>query len=330
MAKSKKKKSGGNGKLMAIGVVVSLVVFLASPVSHGFFKNVWKKTIGVFLIESEKPIHVEAKQDENWEKVSKDIENLGEWMQGAKIADITVIRPESFEIERIGENPSRKPVLEFKITRIEGKQRLTKADLGRRIVLRCEPNTVQARFESISEEKGDTWKVTVSGVAGKGKVGLSIDNLPPTFYDVNLRKVWAVPVNATVGGKVIIGNKSLEVGKCIMGSGEYCGYRVLSVSPNCVWFEAFFDDTPPAPTLPENIWPDFARVDFTPPVPPTGRLVYRKGRYFWPNETIRLPYSGSLINIDRIIQPNAVHFRFLTADQKPHRDLVCVVVRPML
>ena len=332
MAKSKKKKSGGNGVLMAVGLGVSFVILLMSPVSHDFFRNIWKKTVAGLFVGIEKSTPVESQHAANWDKVSQDLEGLGEWMQGAATANIEVIRPESFEIERLGENPSRKPTVEFTITRIQGKQRLTKADLGRRILLRREPENVQARLESITEEKDDVWKVTVSGVAGKGKVGLSIDGLPATFFDVNLRKVWAVPVNGTIGGKVIVGRegRSLVVGDCIMGSGEYCGYRVLSVSPNCVWFEAFYEDTPPAKTLPENSWPDFARVDFNPPVPPTGRLVYRKGRYFWPNETIRLPYSGYMINLDRLIQPNAVHFRFLTADQKFLTDLVCVVVRPML
>ena len=317
------KKGSQKNKVMLGAVIASFVILFISGVPQQYLRKIWKPRSAPTEAAS-------AAQGDQLAQLTNDIQLFGDYIKGVKGVEISVIRPEKFEIRCVGDNPSSKSTLEFSVIRIEGEERLTEADFGRRLELQCSPATVTARFEKIRQKSPGEWSVVVGGVSGKGKVGLSIDHAPPTYFDVALTKIWAVPVRACTDDLVFVGNEAqgLAVGGKILGSSEYCGYRVLGIDPSCVWFEAFYGDAPPGDALPTDIWPTFAYVDFQPPVPESGRLVFRKGRYFWPGEAIRLPSGEYLIQISRLIRPNAVHFRLLGRNFLPIRDLVCVIVRP--
>ncbi len=320
------KKTSNKNKSLFGAVLASLVLLFLSGVPQEQFRS-WKKSLGIGVAEV-----APAAAGDDLAKLAADIQRFGDWIKGVEGADILVVRPGMFEIHCGSPNPAYQSTLEFRISRIEGDERLTEADLGRRIALHCNPASVTARLKSIQESGPGVWRIQVDGVSGKGNVGVSIDGGLPTFFDVYLNKIWAVPIRAVTEDLVFVGreSKGLRVGELILSSGEYCGYRVMSINPNCVWFEVFYGQAPEGAMLPTDVWPNFGRVDFRPPVPSTGRLVFRKGRYFWPGEAIRLPSGEYLLHVHELIRPNVAHFRLLGKDYQPIRDLICVVVRPTL
>ena len=68
-----------------------------------------------------------------------------------------------------------------------------------------------------------------------------------------------------------------------------------------------------------------------PPVPPPGRLVFGRNRYFWRQDAIKLPNSGWYLMIDDFLDGRAVVFRMLDSGLRPIRggdsEIVCVIVR---
>ena len=121
--------------------------------------------------------------------------------------------------------------------------------------------------------------------------------------------------------------KGLPEGTVISPSDDKCGYRILSISDHCVWFEAFYGNEPTGQALPQSIWPDFSRVDTMAPTPPPGRLIFGKNRCFWPGDAIKLPNSGSYLMVDDFLAGRAVVFRLLDSAMRPVRELLCVIVR---
>jgi hypothetical protein len=120
-------------------------------------------------------------------------------------------------------------------------------------------------------------------------------------------------------------DRGLAEGEVISPSVGKCGYRVLSISDNCVWFEAFYDDEPPKDKLPHVTWPDFSRIDTISPTPPPGCLMLGK-RKFWLGDAIKLP-SGCYLMVDDFLDGKAAVFRLLDSGMRPVRDLLCVIVR---
>ena len=154
-------------------------------------------------------------------------------------------------------------------------------------------------------------------------------------HDVKARRHWLVPVASCRTAKsgrcdsraFISGmDRGLVEGEVISPSVGKCGYRILSISDNCVWFEAFYDDEPPEDKLPRGPWPDFSRIDTIPPVPPPGRLMLGK-RHFWPGDAIKLPNSGWYLMVDDFLEGRGVVFRLLDSSVRPVRELLCVIVR---
>ena len=167
-------------------------------------------------------------------------------------------------------------------------------------------------------------------------MGLSYDGLPPVYYDVKLRRLWLVPVascRSAMKGRYDSAvffpgrEKGLPEGTVISPSDDKCGYRILSISDHCVWFEAFYGNEPTGQALPQSIWPDFSRVDTMAPTPPPGRLIFGKNRCFWPGDAIKLPNSGSYLMVDDFLAGRAVVFRLLDSAMRPVRELLCVIVR---
>ena len=149
------------------------------------------------------------------------------------------------------------------------------------------------------------------------------------------KRPWLVPVascRAAMKGRYdsrvfITGmEQGLTEGELISPSLGKCGYRVLSISDRCVWFEAFYGDKPPEDKLPHVAWPDFSRIDTLPPAPPPGRLMLGK-RAFWPGDAIKLPNSGSHLMVNDLLEGRGAVFHLLDSSFRPIGKLLCVIVR---
>ena len=275
----------------------------------------------------------------NWDKQVKDLEAFSEWAEGLAEAKISIVRPEQFQVVRADPNPATASHFSWKLQLLSDSLDVNATQVRNKLALICEPeDMVSGRIASVKPlaggEKG--FLVTVDGVRGTGKVGLSYEGLPPVYYDVKLRSMWLVPVascRSTMKGRYesavfFPGMESgLAEGTVISPGEDKCGYRILSISDRCVWFEAFYGNEPPEDTLPHSIWPDFSRVDTLSPTPPPGRLIFGKSRCFWPGDAIKLPNSGSYLMVDDFLAGRAVVFRLLDGAMRPMRELLCVIVR---
>lgn len=275
----------------------------------------------------------------DWEKQLNDLKAFSDWADGLAEAKISIVRPEVFQIVRANDNPATASRFSWKLQLISDTLNVNATQVRNKLALICDPvDSVSGKIVSVTDlsgaEKG--FLVTVDNVRGEGKMGLSYEGLPPVYYDVKLRRLWLVPVascRSAMKGRYESAvffpgmEKGMPEGAIISPSSDKCGYRVLSVSDHCVWFEAFYGNEPPEDSLPHSIWPDFSRVDTMPPTPPPGRLIFGKSRCFWPGDAIKLPNSGSYLMVDDFLAGRAVVFRLLDASMRPVRELLCVIVR---
>ena len=258
-------------------------------------------------------------------------------IEAAKEADTKV--PEKFQIASVDSNPAMKSQLSWKLLPPENPLNVNSTQIRDRLELICDPaDKVSGAIASVKPlisggEKG--FLVEVEDVVGEGRLGLSYDGCLPVYYDVKVRRLWLVPVascRAAVKGRYdsrvfITGvEQGLTEGEVISPSAGKCGYRVLSISDRCVWFEAFYGDEPPNDKLQHGVWPDFSRIDTLPPTPPPGSLMFGK-RKFWPGDAIMLRNSGAYLMVDDFLEGKAVVFRLLDTGMRPVRDLQCVIVR---
>jgi hypothetical protein len=240
---------------------------------------------------------------------------------------------------RADPNPATASRFSWKLQLISDTLEVNAAQVRKKLSLLCEPaDKVSGEIVSVKAlsggEKG--FLVTVDNVRGEGKMGLSYDGLPPVYYDVKLRRLWLVPVascRSAMKGRYESAvffpgmEKGLPEGSVISPSDDKCGYRILSISDHCVWFEAFYGNEPGGDTLPHSIWPDFSRVDTMAPTPPPGRLIFGKNRCFWPGDAIKLPNSGSYLMVDDFLAGRGAVFRLLDSAMRPVKELLCVIVR---
>ena len=280
---------------------------------------------------------VSAKVD--WEQQLKDLKDFSDWADGLAEAKISIVRPEVFQVERADPDPATASRFSWKLKLISDKLETNATQIRKKLELICEPeDKVFGKITTVKSlgggEKG--FLVTVDNVRGEGKMGLSYDGLPPVYYNVKLRKMWLVPVASCrsamrdrYDSAVFFPGmkKGLPEGTVISPSSDKCGYRILSISDYCVWFEAFYGNEPTEDALPHSIWPDFSRVDTVAPTPPPGRLIFGRNRCFWPGDAIKLPTSGSYLMVDDLLAGKAVVFRLLDSEMRPVRDLLCVIVR---
>ena len=180
-------------------------------------------------------------------------------------------------------------------------------------LIREPEDDVTGRIASV-KPLSDGFLVTADDISGEGRIGLSYNGAQPIFYDVNVCPIWLVPVascRSAVPGKydaaVFIPGmeKGLAEGAVISPSKGKCGYRVISISDRCVWFEALYGDEPPKDKLPHVTWPDFSRIDTISPTPPPGCLMLGK-RKFWPGDAIMLRNSGAYLMVDDFLEGKAV------------------------
>ncbi len=331
----------GTFVLMVLALIVVLLPFTVEQVGEatGLFSFPVIKTLkGVFSFKSSGAVKkTVAKVD--WDRQLKDIEDFSKWADNLSEVKISIVRPEVFQIMRSDPNPATSASFSWKLLLLSNKLEINAAQVKSKLTLICEPeDKVKGEIVSVKplggREKG--FLVTVGNVRGSGKMGLSYSGSAPVFYDVKLRRLWLVPVagcRSAMKGRYESAvffpgvEKGFSEGNVIKPSADKCGYRILSISDHCVWFEAFYDDEPPEANLPYGIWPDFSRVDTMAPTPPPGRLIFGRNRCFWPGDAIKLPNSGSYLMVDDLLGGKAAVFRLLDSSMHPVRELQCVIVR---
>ena len=331
----------GTFVLVAFVLVVALVPFAAEQIGEttGFFDfpaTKWVK--GLFASKSAVTGTKEpAKVD--WERQLSDLEAFSAWADGLAEARISIVRPEAFQVVRADPNPATAARFSWKLQLLSDTLDVNATQVRKKLALMCEPEggisgTIASVKARTGGEKG--FLVTVDNVRGEGKVGLSYEGLPPVYYDVKLRRLWLVPVascRSAMKGRYESAvffpgmEKGLPEGSVISPSNDKCGYRVLSISDHCVWFEAFYGSEPQDDTLPHSIWPDFSRVDTLAPTPPPGRLIFGRNRCFWPGDAIKLPNSGTYLMVDDFLAGRGAVFRLLDSAMRPVKELLCVIVR---
>lgn len=328
--------------LVVFLVVIVLLPFAIEQIGEStdlykFPATKWVK--GLFVSETS----VAGPKDSDkvdWDKQLKDLKDFSDWADGLAEVKISIIRPEVFQIVRAGKTPATTQRIAWELQLLSDELKVTSAEVRGKIKIFCEPAErvfCDERFLSIKPLSGGKkgYRVEIA-VKGTGQVGLSYEGLPPVYYDVKLRSLWIVPVascRSAMKGRYEAAvffpgmEKGMPEGAVISPGVEKCGYRILSVSDHCVWFEKFDNDKAPPDTLPHSIWPDFSRIETTPPIPAPGRLVFGRGRCFWPGDAIRLPSSNYYLMLDDLMEGRAVVFRLLDAGMNPLRTLLCVIVR---
>lgn len=330
----------GTFVLIVLVLVVTLLPFAIEQVGEvldfNFPATKWVK--GIFAKKTTESVRT-ASSKVNWESQLADLKAFSEWADGLSEAKISIVRPEVFQIVRADPNPATAAHFSWKLQLLSENLEASASQIRSKLTLICDPeDKVSGRIASVKAlsggEKG--FLVTIDSVRGEGKMGLSYEGLPPVYYDVKLRRIWLVPVascRSAMKGRYDAAvffpgmEKGLPDGAVISPGDDKCGYRILSISDHCVWFEAFYGNEPPEDNeLMHNIWPDFSRIDTLAPTPPPGRLIFGKNRCFWPGDAIKMP-SGIYLMVDDFLAGKAVVFRYLDPSMRPLKELLCVIVR---
>ena len=313
--------------LEQIGEISGLFTFPATK----FIKGLWGSESRMASTGTTKSV--------DWDRQLADLKEFSNWADGLSEAKISIVRPEVFQIARADANPATASRFSWKLQLLADKLEVNATQIRRKLNLICEPEgKVSGNIASVKPlddgEKG--FLVTVESVRGVGKMGLSYEGLPPVYYDVKLRRLWLVPVascRSSMRGRYDAAvffpgiDGGLPEGGVISPGSDKCGYRVLSISDHCVWFEAFYGSEPENDALPHSVWPDFSRIDTMPPTPQPGRLIFGRNRCFWPGDAIKLPSSGNYLEVDNFLAGKAAVFRLLDEKLRPIRELLCVIVR---
>ena len=332
-----------SGQFVIILLVAALigVPFALEQIGEatGFFNFPVTKTIKGWFGGSGRAGAPRTSQTVDWQKQLQDLEEFSNWADGQSEAKISIVRPDVFQIVRADSNPATASHFSWKLQLLSEKLDVNATQVRNKLVLICEPSdAVSGKIASVKPlgggEKG--FLVTVDGVKGEGKMGLSYEGLPPVYYDVKLRRLWLVPVascRSAMKGRYDSAvffpgmEQGLAEGTVISPGEDKCGYRILSISDRCVWFEAFYGSAPSEDKLPHSIWPDFSRIDTLAPTPPPGRLIFGKSRCFWPGDAIKMPNSGVYLMVDDLLAGRGAVFRLLDSQMRPVRELLCVIVR---
>lgn len=142
-----------------------------------------------------------------------------------------------------------------------------------------------------------------------------------------VRQLWAVPIGGTVktdsGWAAVMGPNILTRGTIILPSETLCGYQVLSVSRQCIWLVAFFDQ-PPEDELPTLSWPNIEGIRTMPGRRGPDRVELRRGVFVRRNDDIAFA-GGARMKVGRL-WPTAVHLRYYVPGESAKLDLLCVVM----
>lgn len=259
--------------------------------------------------------------------------------------DVEIMRSDAFKIKILDASPTRQRSVRYSVTP-HGDGHVTSADnLRQRIRLHHDAG-VSADMKNVvvtraASDQGFT--VTISRLSGSGPLGLSVGGQPPVYYDLRIRDFWPVPVTSIVysrnpsvseansganGWVARVGRNVLKPGDVIDPSSTLCGFKVLSVSSRCVWFQAFYDDEP-EDGLPPIRWPDLVGVRMTLDGSKPDRVELRAGtpddksRFLWVDDALMFRRTGARIIVDRLWS-NAVRFRYERGEETI--DVLCVIV----
>jgi hypothetical protein len=140
--------------------------------------------------------------------------------------------------------------------------------------------------------------------------------------------LWPVPVSGTFattnGFSALHGGNFLKFGDCIKPTQTKSGYKVLSISRRCVWFEAFEEGKKPC--LLESAWPDLAGVRMSVDARSQAKWVeLRQDEFAECGQGFEFDRTGGRLTVGRL-WPNAVHFQYKPSGRNEGINLLCVVL----
>lgn len=260
-----------------------------------------------------------------------EIDELRRWLRHVPEAQISIERRTRFTIEKLDPNPPRESLVRFSVSQRGDRDPLSASDLHSALKLHSSPaGNVKGVIKGLEAFNNPTGFVVSVRVSGRGQVGLSVENCPPEYYEVNRHTLWVVPISGTSlsreGWIAAAGSNILRVGDDIAPSPRLCGYRVLSISRRCVWLAAYYDEQD-RDRLPPIRWPDIAGVLMSSGKnPEPAMLKLRQGTFLRPGGGIRFKRTQSRLILDRLWD-HAVHFRYESRDNGRMYNLLCVIVR---
>ena len=184
---------------------------------------------------------------------------------------------------------------------------------------------------SIATNKAErAWTVQMRGLAGEGKVRLTI-GAASAFLDVHLPRllpIWKfVRFVDPRSGIVVIGGHDVRVGEVIAPdlSHDLCGFKVHSISNRSVWFEVI--NTKPNPALDRTRWPD-VHIDWEEldNGQSRSRLVFESGHKMAVGDKAVFDEHGDALKLDAdaFLSERAVRLRYLDRHDVLVADMIVV------
>lgn len=120
-----------------------------------------------------------------------------------------------------------------------------------------------ARMSIATNHLERSWIVSLEELSGEGDVKLSLKDADASAT-LHVRLPELLPVWRHVhyvnpdAGRVVVGDYELAVGDGIRHnpSERLCGYRILSISGNTLWFQVVYSGK--YPSIPRKLWPDLS------------------------------------------------------------------------
>lgn len=264
--------------------------------------------------------------------IQRDLDMFSAWFldeTNTPAASIEIRQPVVMIVSRLDPNPTRQQTMRYRVAREGGEECQDAVPLRQRLSLYTDPG-VQAEIIEVKPlgEPGSACVVSVRA-SGIGRVGLVVDDLPPVFYDLNIRAIWPLAITGTVyddeaGWLALADRRTLEPGAVIPPPDELrCGYKVLSVSRRCVWLAALEEDLLPF-ELPTRALPELQRVVLSPDMAPQ-QIEIKSGAFLAPGDYLTFP-GGARLTVERLWM-RAVHLRYHSATGGERVDMLCVIVR---
>lgn len=278
----------------------------------------------------------QEKKEGDLEAIWTDIEDFNHWIEQADEAEIEIQVRNEYRITKLDDNPAQSDTVRFEVEKCDskGNSDLDTHKLRSKLQLHCHPESeVSGQIRKVDKQDENNRFVVSIRTSGQGQLGLSVGGAPPEFYDLQVRSPWPVPVSGTSLSKdgwiAAVGPRILREGDDIRPSEGLCGYQVLSISRRCVWFAAYYKESPKR-YLHGIDWPDLkgVRVGSGNESQPE-RLELRSNCFLRPGDAILFKRTNSRMILDRL-WPNAAKFRYELAESSQTDRmlaLLCVIVR---
>ncbi len=280
---------------------------------------------------------------EDWDEIRRNVEEFRNWISDTNRmgVNIEVVRPTLFAVETLDATPTHSREVRFGVTMVSGERLLSAPELKALINLHHDAEVIsgQAGVDVTGPSNGSNYIVRVSGISGRGALGLSVARSPMAFYDVSVRSFW--PIHERVRGTkdstdgqwlAYVGNHTLAPGDVVRPSETLCGFQVLDVMRDQVWFVAFYGDQP-KPGLSLFEWPRFVRIRFSLDGQTPERLELRTGaidddnRFLRLGEELHFPPTQARMKLEQLWR-NAVRFRYQPGRGGDTLDLLSVLLTP--